>query len=242
MFPPMLSNRWRFSSRCQVSCLYWTWERMPLFDTELWPHWLPAGTLWHRNASGEGRWLQAARSAVPFLIHSLKQNLFYFAARFNMWKLNNFVWISLLSPLSAVWNSAASQTKVGWAKAWPTAPPGMRTWCQTAVCCTRFSQHTSVLWKVKFCRRSSADIIQNLFFCFLNNNRHLFIGTGLGVCVGEYTGVPRTIMRWLCLCTKLNDSLWDNACCDSHRITECSGLEGTSVGHPVQPPWQSRVT
>jgi len=25
----------------------------------------------------------------------------------------------------------------------------------------------------------------------------------------------------------------------SHRITECSGLEGTSVGHPVQPPAQA---
>ena len=28
----------------------------------------------------------------------------------------------------------------------------------------------------------------------------------------------------------------------NHRITECSGLEGTSVGHPVQPSCQSRVT
>jgi len=29
---------------------------------------------------------------------------------------------------------------------------------------------------------------------------------------------------------------------DSHRITECSGLAGTSVGHLVQPSCQSRVT
>ena len=28
----------------------------------------------------------------------------------------------------------------------------------------------------------------------------------------------------------------------SHRITECSGLEGTSVSHPVQPSCRSRVT
>ena len=29
---------------------------------------------------------------------------------------------------------------------------------------------------------------------------------------------------------------------DRHRITEWSGLEGTSVGHPVQPPCRSRVS
>ena len=30
---------------------------------------------------------------------------------------------------------------------------------------------------------------------------------------------------------------WQN-----HRITECLGMEGTSVGHLVQPSWRSRVT
>ena len=56
----------------------------------------------------------------------------------------------------------------------------------------------------------------------------------------RFTGLEQTLLSmrsWETHLASVNLKITE-----SHRITECSGLEGTSVGHLVQPPCRSRVT
>ena len=66
-------------------------------------------------------------------------------------------------------------------------------------------------------------------------------GTGPTVCPA-HTISPRLYWQWGGGSTQRAIPGSPSVPREDHRITECSGLEGTSVGHSVQPLCRSRVT
>ena len=68
---------------------------------------------------------------------------------------------------------------------------------------------------------------------YYSTKKWLKLGTN-GICDSKLRAYKKSLEIWQWLTDRRNRG--------NHRITKWSGLEGTSVGHPFQPPCRSRVT